>query len=60
MDEFDKCRFCEYYHELDGCDSSAYCHDHFYFSIDYQKVINKSKDIGTDVGDVIERIYRHK
>lgn len=55
MNEFDKCNFCSSYEAGSGC-SDPYCQDHGDYILDIRKLIDKAKECGMTVNDVMTRI----
>lgn len=49
--EFDKCFFCKYYDEYEGCVDG--CSNHESFSPDHNRIIKKAKEENVSVQDVI-------
>lgn len=52
--EFDKCFFCEYYDEYEGCVDG--CSNHEAFSSNHERIIRKAKEKNISVQDVIALI----
>jgi hypothetical protein len=55
MDEYDKCRFCKYYDNFDGC-RKWYCENKDDYEPNKQRIIEKAKEAGLSVADVIALI----
>lgn len=49
--EFDKCYFCKYYDEYDGCEYD--CDDKTGFEPNHDRIIAKAKEKNISVTDVI-------
>lgn len=54
MREYAKCNFCRYYDSYDGCENI--CNNYSEFSVSYQKIIDKAKEAGITVADVVALI----
>ena len=52
--EFNKCNFCKYYDEYEGCEFG--CDNKADFVADHNKIIAKAKEKGISVADVIALI----
>lgn len=52
MNEWSKCRFCHYYDEYDGCTAWS-CNNKDGYKADKSRIIEKAKDVGISVADVI-------
>ena len=52
MDEYDKCRFCKCYDNYDGC-VSWNCYEKSDYRPDKQRIIEKAKEKGLSISDVI-------
>lgn len=55
MDEYDKCRFCCYYDNFDGC-TDWYCENKRGYKPNKNRIIEKAKETGISVADVITLI----
>ena len=55
MNEFDKCRFCQSYDEEKGC-ADITCWSRYHYRLDVDKIINKAKERGISVTDVLNLI----
>lgn len=55
MNEFDKCRFCQSYDEEKGCEDKM-CWSRYHYRLDVDKIINKSRERGISVTDVLNLI----
>ena len=55
MDEYDKCQFCKWYDDYDGC-QNWYCEGKDDFEPNKQRIIEKAKETGLRVADVIALI----
>ena len=54
MEEFNKCRFCSKYNDYEGCTDDFCCSaTRDYFIADTDRIIEKSKEKGISVSDVI-------
>ncbi len=54
LDDFDKCRFCRWYDNYEGCTDMCCCHDdRTDFKLDSERVIEKAKEMKISVTDVI-------
>ena len=57
LDEFDKCRFCKWYDDYEGCDNGFCCPaEHDDFKIDIGRVVEKAKEMNMSVTDVVTLI----
>ena len=56
MNEFDKCRFCLSYDEEAGGCTDISCWSRYHYRIDVDKIINKSREKGISVTDVLNLI----
>lgn len=54
MSEYNKCRFCKWYDEYDGCE--AICCDWDEYEPNTNKLIEKAKAKGISVADVVALI----
>ena len=54
IDEYNKCRFCKRYDDFDGCEFG--CINHKGFEPNKFKIIEKSKETGLSVADIIALI----
>ena len=54
MSEYNKCRFCKWYDEYDGCE--AICRDWDEYEPNTNKLIEKAKAKGISVADVVALI----
>ena len=54
-DEFNKCYFCCYYDEFDGCESVG-CYNKNGYKANKNRIIEKAKEKGISVADVIALI----
>lgn len=55
MDEYSKCEFCTYYDNYDGCTNWFCCGKNAY-EPDKQRIIEKSKESGLSVADIVALI----
>lgn len=55
MDEYDKCRFCKSYDDYDGC-QNWYCERKGDYKPNKQKIIEKSRETGLSVADIVALI----
>ena len=55
MDEYDKCRFCTYYDNYDGC-QNGWCDYKGDYKPDKRKIVEKSQETGLSVADIIALI----
>lgn len=51
--EFDKCFFCKYYDEYEGCVDGCGCNNHEDFTPNHNRIIRKAKEKNISVQDVI-------
>ena len=55
MNEFDKCKFCNFYDEYEGCEGKyekeeCFC---FHFDPDHEKIIGKARERHLSISDVV-------
>lgn len=55
MDEFNKCRYCQYYDEYDGC-VNGYCWERDEYVPNRYKIIKKAKQLEISVYDLLDLI----
>lgn len=55
MDEYDKCRFCYFYDDYDGC-IDWFCNDRDSYRANKSRIIEKAKEEGISVSDVLTLI----
>ena len=54
LDEFDKCRFCKWYDDYEGCTNVFCCpDDRNDFKMNVERVVEKAKEMNMSVTDVV-------
>lgn len=55
LDEYSKCNFCHYHDNFDGCRAWS-CSNYDYYKPNKNRIVEKAKEVGISVTDVIALI----